>query len=333
MKIFISYAREDEAVAHFVSYVLGLNGMKCLIDVDMESGSQFDIQLQNMIRDSDMILLLLTNASASSPWVNQEIGFAIAHGKTIWPIAIERDIKPHGMISTIQSYSLFDWSEPNRAIDKLVTTLKSSHPNQLEYFKQFGLEHVIRGKVERTRYIVHCLHELIEDQSRHSEIRCQAAFSSFSVSDDPRYDRPGEHSTEYKKLLLQEREAMNEIAKSPRFTLKLILWPVRAYEPEFLSIRFDNLIRWMEDVKNVPSVEFVCVHYPGPNRLIASNQYCIEGFKLHQQSGYGVSIVKHEKQAIDLATKEFDITFQQAGQTKAAAIDQVRKMFHQFVGA
>jgi hypothetical protein len=326
MKVFVSYVREDEAVAHLLSYILGRNGIKCLLDRGLQPGRQFDTQIQDMIKDADMILLLLTNASAQSPWVNQEIGFAIAHGKKIWPLATGSYIEPHGMLASTQSYSMFDWSDPGRTVDRLVKTLQSSASGDLAYFREYGLEHIIKGKIERTRFVVQRLRELLQDTSRDLEIRAQAAFSIFAVSDDPRYRRQGEHTEEYMHLLLAERAAMHALATSPRCRFKLFLWPARAYEPEYLAVRFQALLKWMEEVKGVSSVEYVCAPYSGPNRIIVKDDFCVEGFKLHHQSGYQMTIVKYEREATELAAREFDIEFAQCREDKSITIEKVRSM-------
>ncbi len=123
MKVFISYSRKDEAVAHLLAHILRANKIECLIDRELRAGQKFDSRLQQMIKEANLILVLLTKDAASSVWVNQEIGFATAHGKTVWPLAMETDIQPYGMLSTTQAYSLFDWSNPLEAIDRLVRAL------------------------------------------------------------------------------------------------------------------------------------------------------------------------------------------------------------------
>ena len=120
MRVFISYSREDEAIAHLLAYILTTHGVRCDIDRALPTGEYFDSNLKKMIENADIVLLVLTNCSATSAWVNQEIGYAIAHGKRIWPIAFEANIKPQAMLSTTQSYSLLDWVNPSDTIERLV---------------------------------------------------------------------------------------------------------------------------------------------------------------------------------------------------------------------
>lgn len=237
MKIFISYSRSDEGVAHLLSYILTSKGVKCLIDREVRAGERFDVTLQEMIKDANLVLVLLTNAAVSSPWVNQEIGFAIAHKKPIWPLAMERDIQPRGIISTTQSYPLFDWSDPSKTIDRLVKALHSEAPEKDDYLTDFGFDIVLQGKVARTRFLAHRLQELASETNRNLLILNQAAFSIFAASDDPMYKEAGKHSDEYMKLLIGERDVLDNLVRQPNCYFRLILWPVRAYEPKYLAIR------------------------------------------------------------------------------------------------
>src|SRR5262245_9186397 len=125
MRVFISYSRSDQALAHLLGYILTTAGIKCYIDRAIRTGRYFDHETQEMIRKADVVLVLLTKSSMNSAWVNQEIGFAIAHDKKVWPLALEEDLEPTGMISMTESYSLLDWSNPAEAIENLLRGLRS----------------------------------------------------------------------------------------------------------------------------------------------------------------------------------------------------------------
>lgn len=331
-KVFISYSRKDEAVAQLLAHILRANRIDCLIDREVRAGQRFDATLHKMIRDASLILVLLTKDSSRSAWVNQEIGFATAQGKAIWPLAIEADIEPYGMLSTTQAYSLFDWSDPARAVQRLIAALQSGAPKTANPYKQFGFDHVIEGKVERTKFIADRLRELQKDKSRRLVVLNQAAFSIFAASDDPMYREAGGHSPEYMKLLLKERQALDKLIKMSNCSFKLILWPVRAYEDRYLAVRYTNLLYWMDKVRHDPSIEFVCAQYPGPNRLIVPGEFLIEGFKLHHHPGYEMSVVKYQAKQIDEAAAEFYQTFEKAHDSKEAAYQRVSRMHEKVSG-
>ena len=327
MKVFISYSRRDEAVAHLLAHILRANQIDCFIDRDLRVGQKFDSRLQQMIKESNLILVLLTKEASRSPWVNQEIGFATALGKTVWPLAIETGTEPYGMLSMTQAYSLFDWADPTLAIQRLVSALQSSIPETVNPYKQFGFDHIIEGKIERARFIADRFRELRKDESRRLVVLHQAAFSIFAASDDQLYREVGGHSPEYMELLLAERQALDELVSMPNCSFKLILWPVRAYEDKYLAIRYAKLLSWMEKVRDNPAIEYVCAQYPGPNRFIVMNEFLIEGFKLHHHPGYEMTVVKYQAEQINEAAAMFYQTFGRSGEGKEAACQRVRQMY------
>lgn len=83
MNVFISYSRKDEALAHLLVHILTGHGVRCRLDRQLPQARPFDGHLKEMIEESDVVLVLLTKASLSSAWVNQEIGFAAAREKRI----------------------------------------------------------------------------------------------------------------------------------------------------------------------------------------------------------------------------------------------------------
>jgi hypothetical protein len=326
VKVFISYSRKDEAIAQLIAHILRQNQINCLIDRDLRAGQKFDTKLQDMIRGANLILVLLTKRAVRSQWVNQEIGFATAHAKTIWPLAIETDIEPYGMLSTTQAYSLFDWSDPDAAIQRLVSALKNSQTETANPYRQLGFDHIIEGKLARTRFIIARLRELQEEQQKALIILHQAAFSIFGASIDELYSEAVGHSAEQMELLLEERHALEELVRMPNCYFKAIFWPEQAYEKKYLAIRCANLLSWMDKVKDDPKIDYVCAQYPGPHRLIIMGELLIEGFKLNNHPGYEVTVVKYQEEKINDAAKLFYQTFGRSGGSKEAARERVRRM-------
>ncbi len=327
--VFISYCHKDEAIAHLLAHILRGHKINCLIDRQMQAGQKFDSRLQGMIKDAGLILVLLTKAAAESAWVNQEIGFAKAHGKPIWPIGVESGIEPYGMLLTTQAYSLFDWSDPHHAIKRLVRALRNAATDEGSQYGNLGLDHVIEGKLERSRFIVAQLLRLAKVKTGKLEILCQAAFSIFAASDDPMYREAGGHSPEYVDLLLQEKQAYETVLKSRECVFKLMLWPVRAYEARYLAVRYASLLAWLEQQKDKPNIQFVCAQYPGPNRLIVPGECLIEGFKLHSHPGYEMTIVRYQDDQIRAAAEQFRQTFDRSVSSKDVVIQRIRELYEQ----
>ncbi len=318
MRVFISYSRENAAVTHLLSYILGEHGVQCEMDDQLVPGRRFDAGIQAMIRRADVVIVLLTNASASSIWVNQEIGFALALGKPIWPICTEREITPEGMLEGIEWFSLIDWSDVSGTVNRLVNTLRRAAevPETEDHYQDLRLDQVIQGKEERTRFIIRKLGALIAQPERRLDVCAQAAFSTFAVSDDVDYRAAGHHSPEYMRLLVEERNLLEELVRRHQTRFRMIVWPVRAYERKYLAIRYRNLITWLESVRGHGNVTVAYGEYLGSNRLIVSGDpggdYCIEGYKLHHTAGYEMTIARYNPGAIEDAVSEFERAFRQA---------------------
>jgi hypothetical protein len=228
---------------------------------------------------------------------------------------MENDIDPKGIISKSQSYHLINWSEPYHSVDLLVKALHKKIPGNDDLFLDFGFDRVLQGREARTRFLVHRLKELkkllASERDRKIIILNQSAFSIFAASNDPFYVNSGNYSPELIKLVLDERNILDELARMPNCSLKLILYPVRAYEPKYLSVRFKHLLKWLNDFKEISNVEYVYAPYPGPNRLIVVDEFCLEGYKLHNHPGYEMSLVKYQNEYVKQVQTEFEFIFKQ----------------------
>lgn len=326
MNVFISYCRQDEALAHLLSYVLTKSGIQCFVDRNLKTASPFDVGLKESLAKCDIVLLLLTRSSIKSAWVNQEVGYASALGKRIWPVAMEQDLSPKGMISTLQTYSLADWSTPDRTIDALIEALRSESKDDQSLYLAFGADQVLTNKLRRTKFLATRIRSLKPSENRKVTIYGQAAFSIFAFSEDDMYARAGNHSPEYMSALKEERDATEEILANPNVKLQLMLWPVRAYATELMCIRYDNLLEWMRKAKEMKNVEFKCFRYPGYNMLIVPNEFVLEGYKSKSVSGYDMSVLRYQPGTIEDAVRTFRHNWDRCEGDKDEAIACVEKM-------
>lgn len=333
MNVFISYSRSDQAIAHLLSYILRTAGIRCYVDRWVRTGHSFNEEIKEMIKKADLVLVLLTNSSQSSAWVNQEIGFAIAHDKHIWPLALEENLEPTGMIATTESYCLLDWSNPFETIENLVKALRmDGHETGREFFG-VGIDHVLTGKIERTKFLIQRLHGFLDEDNRHITIYHQAAFTIFSASDSTMYPVPGIHSREYIKLLLEERKALDALVSRPNTTFKLVVWPARPYPGQHMAVRYETLLAWLRSKEHDPTIEFVCGQFQGPrNRLIVIDDFVLEGYKVSETPGYEMSVVRYQPARIQEAAQEFELTWKQlAGGDNESAIQKIEEMYQRIL--
>ena len=328
MSVFLSYANEDESVALLLSYILQDRGIDCLVDQKLRGGEKLDSSIQSMIRKCDVFLILLTESAVNSPWVNQEIGFAAGCGKAIWPLAVQRDITPAGMLQATSSYSLFNWSSAAETIDRLVDALNRAF--EKASFSDFpgalGLDHIIHGRLERRHFYLARLNDLLSIATQPLEIYLQAAFSHFAASETGAFNGQPKNEID---IAMQQKDVLIKLCRQSRTQLKLMIWPMRKYSKKDLEIRYRNLLDWMESTLDKPNIEFLCAEYEGPNRFIVKDQFCIEGYKKHPTTGYDFTLVKYGKTAIDASIREFMMMYEKArneGHTKQTAIETIRKL-------
>lgn len=87
MKVFISHSAVDRWVARRISQDLQALGIETFLDEkDIVTGDSIDSSIQQHLRDSDEVLILLSPTAINSTWVLVELGGAIALDKRVIPI-------------------------------------------------------------------------------------------------------------------------------------------------------------------------------------------------------------------------------------------------------
>jgi hypothetical protein len=91
-QVFISYAREDEAIARQVSHALSEGGVETWIDVQRIGwGDSFLEGMNQGIAQAAYVILLVSPASNASRWVEREWMAALAAGGTVLIPAVVGD--------------------------------------------------------------------------------------------------------------------------------------------------------------------------------------------------------------------------------------------------
>lgn len=87
-KIFISYSNDDKQKMHSLSKFMKKNGsfIPVVVANRRNAGMPLADKVAENIRNSDILLPILTENAIKNQWVNQEIGYAKAINKTIVPI-------------------------------------------------------------------------------------------------------------------------------------------------------------------------------------------------------------------------------------------------------
>ena len=130
--VFISYSHDDTETMLRVRNYLKSSGMQIWTDEGIEPGTQnWQIAIEQAIRKTDAVVVLLSPASSNSVWVREELGFAQNLGKKVYPLLIkgdETDAIPFG-------YSKAQWIDirKNELVEAGLEKLLAALPKQSSF--------------------------------------------------------------------------------------------------------------------------------------------------------------------------------------------------------
>jgi hypothetical protein len=107
-----------------------------LAERDVQPGSPLSVKIRNAIVRADLVVALLTKQGATSPWVNQEIGFARQQNKRIVPL-LEDGVKPPGIIVEMEQVR-FRRDRPSEALELVTSYLRKMKSNK-EFWVGVGI--------------------------------------------------------------------------------------------------------------------------------------------------------------------------------------------------
>lgn len=120
MKLFLSHNSADAHVACRFRDALAQLQIDCyMYEFDVQPGFSVAAKVHERIRESDVVLVLLTRQAASSAYVHQEIGIAKGMNKPIIPL-VEHGAE--GALATLTGleYLPFDPYNPQWALEQLL---------------------------------------------------------------------------------------------------------------------------------------------------------------------------------------------------------------------
>lgn len=102
-KIFIAHAGKDRAIALQLSSMLHDKGVETWTDADLPPGENWATNLRKMLKQANMVLLLISKNYRKSDNSLFELGAAIGLGKKILPVAMSEDAgNMHGIFEKSQ---------------------------------------------------------------------------------------------------------------------------------------------------------------------------------------------------------------------------------------
>jgi hypothetical protein len=145
-KVFISHNTLDQEWVELMRSDLAAAGIDAyLSEHDIQPGKDLSEKLQQAIRGSDAFVVLMSQHSAPSSYVHQEVGYALAIGRRVIPI-VEKGT-PANALAMLQKveYIPIDFSEPKPAMQSLSAYLTQRKKEQQD--RDLAIALVIIGVV------------------------------------------------------------------------------------------------------------------------------------------------------------------------------------------
>jgi len=107
--VFISYSDHDEQLAKFMHKHLTDEGISVfLASISLAPGQRWSIDTINALSSSKWVLFLASRAACNSPYVQQEVGAAVASKKQLIPVVW--DILPSALPGWASQYQALNLS-------------------------------------------------------------------------------------------------------------------------------------------------------------------------------------------------------------------------------
>ncbi len=126
-EVFISYAREDRAIAEGLANRIEAVGLEVWWDRDLHGGERFVDVIEQRLDSAGSVVVVWSAHSAPSMWVRAEAARAESRNVMV-PVRIDATEPPlpFGQLHTIE-LSGWDGQAPSTGVDELIATLRARH--------------------------------------------------------------------------------------------------------------------------------------------------------------------------------------------------------------
>lgn len=122
-KVFLSYAQEDKDwVAEFASALQDAGTSAWFDQSRLLLGDDWRAQIQDALRQSRVLVLILSQKSLQNPWMLFELGAAVADNKRIIPV-VREGIPVEKLPPAITRYQFLRESSPRDAGRRVAETI------------------------------------------------------------------------------------------------------------------------------------------------------------------------------------------------------------------
>lgn len=257
-RAFISYSHDDLGIVRKLAEHLRETGVFPMWDQNFVYGCGFHEQIKTFIAHAHVFVPVITSTSVSRGWVQQEIGYAMALGIPVIPIAVDR--LPGEMLQQLHAIQL----EPEKEDEILIEKLKIGvFDNLVGRYRDpsLALHRCAEYPEDRSMMMAEYAQSIL-DLGQSGNVRQLGGLSSFHIPDKLENDEDWTtrylnqtRSLHHRRLLRQERITLGEHAK--RSGCKIIVNPDIPYDDfirEARIVRLQYLRNFLNDDKTYPEV-------------------------------------------------------------------------------
>jgi hypothetical protein len=128
---FISYSQEDAPAAERLVAELEKRGMSVVgLHDQTPLGADLVQTIEQSVKSSDVVLVVVSPSSVGSPWVAAETFLAMSQARShghplVVPVLLQRDVQLPILLRHIQGITLFDRERAERQLDELARSIES----------------------------------------------------------------------------------------------------------------------------------------------------------------------------------------------------------------
>jgi hypothetical protein len=123
--IFISHASDDQQFAEFMYRHLTAEGFSVyLATFAIKLGEKWKPNILENLKSSNWVLCLASRSACASPWVMQEMGFAIGTNKKLIPILWDQS--PNELPAWMQEYQAVDLGRSEATVRAAIECISAS---------------------------------------------------------------------------------------------------------------------------------------------------------------------------------------------------------------
>jgi len=124
-RVFVSHASKDREWVEWMTQQVGSSITFYLAEHDLQLGKELAVKIQSQISKSHAIIVFLTEATESSAFVHQEVGWAMKANKLVIPVVQDGIGEDQlGMLKGVEYLNL-DFSHPEAGQRALMQHLRS----------------------------------------------------------------------------------------------------------------------------------------------------------------------------------------------------------------